>query len=254
MTKPRRWIISLAALAFVCAISALPARAEISGAALTVTAVNEAGDSATLQIPIPAGVASYTWTSNEITELRSPTTGDLIAILNPEGRQTSVEYVDDPSVALAFNVQAGLSQTNFSIASGLLSFPAMTGDGRATAGFSVTDFDGDGATLTGIGDPAGSQGAYLAQYNGFAGTLSGTTFAEVIHSIVAPSYDTGTANAAVPPLGFIQIIPAVNDMSVLVSFSLTALDLASGTSNFVIVPRPLAVEPTTWAVTKSLYR
>jgi hypothetical protein len=130
----------------------------------------------------------------------------------------------------------------------------MTADGRASCGFSVTDTDGDGVVLTGVGDPAGTQGAYLAQYNGFAGTLSGTTFAEVVHSLTAGSLTTATTSVDVPPLGFLQIVDPVSDMSVMVSFDLSANDLASGTSTFVLVERPLAVEPATWGQTKVLFR
>lgn len=253
MTRHGRLITCLTALGFAVA-SAVPALADITGDALNITAISDAGDVATLQIKLPAGVTSFTWTSSELMEMRSSTTGDLIAVLNPDGRESRVEYVDDPIIGLNFSVQAGGSTTTFVISSGLLSFPTITADGRATTGFSVTDGDGDGATLTGIGDPAGAQGAYLAQYNGFAGTLSGTTFAEVIQSINAGAFASATASADVPPLGFQQIVDPVSDMSVLCNFTLTANDMASATSAYVIVQRPLAVEAETWSRTKALFR
>jgi hypothetical protein len=253
LQRPPSLALLIAAALVACAVLPLPAAAELTGSALVIRAVNASGDAATFEIAAPAEASSWTWSTNERIEMRSPVTGDLIAVLNPDGRATSVEYVGDPVVALSFNVQAGPSTTNFQIASALLSFPVITAEGRATAGLSLTDFDGDGATLTGVGDPSGSQGAYLAQYNGFAGTLSGTTFAEVIHSMSAGAFATSTASADVPPLGFLQIVDPVGDMSVLFSFTLTAFDLASRTSTFVIQPLSLAVEPSTWARVKALF-
>jgi hypothetical protein len=190
------------------------------------------------------------WESDQMMELRSPTTGDLLGVLNPPGYSSKVEYIDDPFIAVFFAVQAGPSLTSFSIASGLLSFPAISpAEGRATVGLTATDLDGDGVTLTGTN---GGGGAYLAQYNGLA--PGGTTFAELIPSVTAGSLSTGTANDAVPALGFAPIGVPVSDMSVLIKFDLTANDLASGTSQYVIQAPPTSVEAATWGGIKSLYR
>jgi len=260
MPRPLRLTITPIAIAIVFAIGASlgasSALADISGGGVNITATNAVGDVATFQIPVPPGVSAWTWSSSEMIEMRSPTTGELIAVLNPDGRQSRVEYVDDPIINLAFAVQSGASTTTFSVSSALLSFPTIAEpEGRATVGFSLTDGDGDGATLTGIGNPSGAQGAYLAQYNGLAATLSGTTFAEEIQSMTAGIFSTQTASADVPPLGFLIIANPVSDMSVLVSFSLTANDLASGTSTYVIQRRTtLATETATWGRVKALYR
>ncbi len=249
---PRQLLIIVA-----CAIlGATPAFADIIGGGLTITATNSAGDAATFQIAVPPGASSWTWASSEMIEMRSPTTGDLIAVLNPDGRETRVEYIDDPFINLGFVVQAGGLPTSITIDSALLTFPTLAeAEGRATVGFSLTDGDGDGATLTGIGDPSGAEGAYLAQYNGFAGTVSGTTFAEVIQSMTAGVYSTDTANEDVPAIGFDLIADPVDDMSVHISFELSAFDQASGTSTYVIQRRStLATESATWGAIKALYR
>jgi hypothetical protein len=230
------------------------ASADITGGALKVTAVNLEGDSATIEFAMPAGESPWVWLSDQPTELRSPTTGALIAVLNPEGRESRVEYVNDPLVSMVVSVQAGSQPTTFTISSALLSFPLLTfAEGRASAGFSVTDVDGDGALLTGIGDPSGSQGAYLAQYNGFAGTLSGTTFAEVIQTISADPFATTTAAEDVPVLGFTPILDPVGDISAVISFQLSANDIASGTSVWVVQQQQVAVEAATWSHVKALY-
>jgi hypothetical protein len=187
-------------------------------------------------------------------ELRSERSGQVIAILNPLGHESSVEYVDDPVVGMNFAVQAGPSQTDFSISSSLLSFTTMDGEARITVGFSLTDTDGDGAMLLGLGNPSGFQGAYLAQYNGFAGTLSGTTFAEEVQSMNASVFSSTTVAIDVPPVGFQTIADPVSDMSVMLSFSLSPNDLASGTSSFIIQPPPLSLQTASWGGVKGLYR
>jgi hypothetical protein len=243
-----------AAVALSAALIAAPAVADITHSGLSIIATNSAGDAASFQIEVPPGVSSWTWSSSERIEMRSPTTGELIAVLNPDGRPSEVTYIDDPSIVVTFNVIAGPLPTTFMIASALLSFPPLSAEGRATVGFSLTDSDGDGAGLAGIGDPSGSKGAYLAQYNGFAGTLSGTTFAEVIQAMAAGLYSTATASADVPPLGFQAIPGTVSDMSVLISFEVTANDQVSGTSTYVIQEHPLATEAATWGRVKALFR
>ena len=257
MKRPRRWNISLTAvgLAFAClALPALPARANITGGAFNITAQNAAGDVASIKVPLPFGGSPWVWTSSQMVEMRSNRTGELIAVLNPAGHSSHVEYIDDPAVTMNFAVQAGPSITTFTITSALLSFTTMDGEARITTGFSLTDADGDGATLIGIGNPNGNQGAYLAQYNGFAGTVSGTTFVEVIQGINAGVFATAVASIDEPPVGFTTIPDPVSDMSVLLSFTLTPNDLASGTSNFVIQPPPLSTETASWGGIKGLYR
>ena len=155
----------------------------------------------------------------------------------------TASVVDDPEVNLSFSVQSGPEDTAFYIASALLEVdPPIPGDlaeGYAHASYTLTDFDGGSATLTGIGDTGG---AYLAQYNGWAGDPfggpQGTTFAEGIFSMSAGLLETVTEDFDHPETGYLPIGETVNDMSSLVSFTLSAQDLASGTSSYVIIPEP----------------
>jgi hypothetical protein len=240
-----------AAVAFaVIGVSLLAsaAFADVTPRALIITATNAAGDAATFEIPAPPAVEFWTWTSHERIEMLSPTTGDLIAVINPDGEESSVTYISDPSITVAFAVQAGAGVTLFTISSGLLSFAPFNAEGRATVGMSVSDTDGDGATLTGDG-PTG--GAYLAEYNGLA--PAGTTFAEVIASITAASYSSNTASSDTPALGF-SPMGIVADMSVEFRFVLSPFDQASGTSTYVTRDFPLATENVSWGKIKSLYK
>jgi len=253
MTALRRWIPSATLIGFavLCtAFIASPTWASITGDALTITATTATGDVATISIPVPSGPPPWVWESDQTMELRSQTTGDLLGLLNPPGYSSKVEYIDDPFIAVFFAVLSGPSPTTFVIASGLLSFPTIDpAEGRATVGFTVTDVNGDGVTLTGKNINGDS---YLAQYNGLAPT--GTTFASLIPGLAAGSLSTNTASAAVPAVGFAPIGAPVSDMSVEVNFELSANDLASGTSQYVIQSPPTSVEAASWGGIKGLYR
>ena len=258
MTRLRRWIPTLTLIGFavLCwTLVASPALAGITGDALTIIATTPTGDVAELHIPVPAGPPPWIWESDQTIEMRSEVTGDLLFTLNPPGYSSKVEYFDDPVVGVTFAGQAGPLGGIIFITSGVLSFPTISpAEGRASAGFSLTDLDGDGATLTGIGDPNGSQGAYLAQYNGDASSLSGTTFAEFIQSMSTGSFQTTTVNDALPALGFLPIGDPVSDMSVLIHFALSANDLVSGTSVWTVQAPPTSVEAASWGGIKGLYR
>jgi len=160
--------------------------------------------------------------------------------------QFDATLVQDPEVNLDFAVQAGPDGSIFHIASSEITFetiPAAFAVGRASAAFTLTDSSGDfnGATLTGIGDTGG---AYLAQYNGWAGNPlgpDGTTFAEGIYSMIAPPGGIVDESYNEPEIGYTAIGEDVSSMSSLISFDLSAADSASGTSIFVIVPEPGAL-------------
>lgn len=140
-------------------------------------------------------------------------------------------YIEDPQVNLIFSVAAGGSATTFTVTSALLSFPAVSpATGQASAGLTLTDTDGNGASLTANG-PTG--GAYLAQYNGMVPT--GTMFAEMLASFSASAFSTSTSSSTT---GFLPIGVPVTDMSAQFTFTLSANDLASGTSEWQVIPAP----------------
>lgn len=179
---------------------------------------------------------SYTLRGNGIT-LQTPSGDDLAYITG-----LHADFGGDPEVNLNFSVQAGSSATTFHIASSLLSFPTISSPtGLANASYTLTDFNFDGASLTGVGETGGG---YLAQYNGWAGHPAGpmgTTFAEGIFTmstfggVVTQNYEYPAGG------GQTAIGVPVSNMSSLISFQLSSNDLASGTSHFEIVPEPAAV-------------
>lgn len=148
----------------------------------------------------------------------------------------TLSYIQDPQVTFGFTVQAGAFDTTFSLTSGLLSFPALDpAEGLASAGLLITDTNSNGATLTGLHTGGG---AYAAQYNGLA--PGGTTFTELLtSSLIATTDGTNSANQEFPGGGlFAAIDVPVTNISAQFSFLLTAGDLASGSSNFNVVPAP----------------
>ncbi|HED53142.1 MAG TPA: hypothetical protein ENJ00_02950 [Phycisphaerales bacterium] len=135
----------------------------------------------------------------------------------------------DPSVSLNFNVLASQQNTVFSVNSAVLSFAALPNAiGRATAAVSVTDLNGDGATFT----PTGA-GAYSSFYNG------ATPFQDLIGNVItAPAFGSNADSAVFPNAGYANIGATLTDISSTWNFTLSAGDLASGTSEFEVIPAP----------------
>ena len=235
--------LTLGVLALAAAL-VTTAEATINGNAYVITATSDAG-TASYAIPAPDGEPYYWhWETTDRIEMRDETNGNLIGVLNPNNEGCSVNYVEDPVIGFAFAVQAGIAPTNFFFSSGTLAFaPIPAPEGRASAAFTVTDFNGDGATLTPILGPK----SYHATYNG------GTTFADLIGPFGAPGFTSNTSNESNPPgPGFIPIGVPVSSMDVNIDFTLSPLDMASGTSVFVIQQRPVPTVTTTWGRIKAL--
>lgn len=154
--------------------------------------------------------------------------------------QGSITMMDSGNrmVASSFAVTSGLSATNFVISSGESTFGAMLNpDARASAGLTVTDNTGNGASVTG-NRPGGN--VYSAHINGQA--PAGSTFSNLIAGpLVEPNaFGSESTNQSFPaaPGAFTTIAGSVSSMSTMWDFTVTANDQASGTSVFVLVPGP----------------
>lgn len=145
----------------------------------------------------------------------------------------SITVIADPMVSLNFNVVAGQQNTVFTVNSAVLSFaPLANAVGRATAAVSVSDLTGDGATFT----PWGG-GAHRSYYNG-----GGNTFQELIASpIVAGSLSSASSSDTFPAVGYQSIGTTLTDIESEWVFTLSAGDLASGTSEFEVIPAPASM-------------
>ena len=213
------------------------AQAGITDPGLVITASNANG-SGTYQVFLSNGSWTTTNSPNDTWSWQSPVGGYDIF----DDNFNVVAHVDnmycnmvaDPQITVNFSVNSTSLATHFTISSGILSFGAINpAQGRATAGITITDNDGDGSSLTG---GFGGGKAYHTDYN------SGSTFGNFVSGFGAPADDSATnseSSAGYP--GYIGIGGAVTDMSAAFDFTLSANDSASGTSFYEIIPGPAAV-------------
>ncbi len=149
--------------------------------------------------------------------------------------RTSVYCREDPQVDVNFSVFAGSLNTTFTITSPTLSFATLANtQGRTSAGFSLTDLDGDGVSLSGWN----GNSVYTARYNG--AVPGGTTFNDHFFGTSGTPDPFGSYSTSenYPGVGFTPIGPDVSDMSSRFRFTLSANDIASGTSVYEIIPVP----------------
>lgn len=228
-----RWaaagLLLLAASTAGAGISPVIFRIDVSNAGGSAYYEATSGD----LVPDP-GIGGYRWVLPAYQDLDSG--GNLIAVLNA----ATLRVVDNPAgfprVILNFDLLAGAQDLDVTVKSALVSFsplPAALAAGRASVGFTLTDYvDGVPAQIAG----PGGMGMFTAQYNGFV--PGGTTFANLIPLVTAGVGSSTSVNDAVPPASFALIGQAVSDISVMYEFSMTAMDLMSGQSTYVVTPEP----------------
>jgi len=219
---------ALAALAIASA--AYTAHADLQGSAFHVSAANESG-SGSYTVPLEeleydAESNTWTWRLGAPVDIENDE-GDVIATLT--GGNAFI--AGDPAVNFGFSVQAGDTDTIFSIGTASVVFGAINGAlGQAGAAFTITDqFGHDGAKLDTL-NQAGR--AYNATYNG------ATTFADLVASFVAGSGHSESSDENQPLFGYDAIGDPVFQIESSVFFKLTAGDLASGTNSFEVIPEP----------------
>jgi len=171
----------------------------------------------------------WEWSSGEVIDVKDANNKVVFTLSN-----VGMYYRADPQINLSFSVQAGAADTAFTITSGLLSFPTIqNADGQASSAFTVTDTNNNGALLTG-GNADGN--GYNAWYNG------GSLFAGQIAGVAVPAGTSSRSDSAnYPANGYAPVGADVDDMQAQVKFTLSARDLASGTTQYEIVPEPSAL-------------
>ncbi|MBK7404986.1 MAG: hypothetical protein IPJ41_10215 [Phycisphaerales bacterium] len=169
---------------------------------------------------------SWFWMLVRPIEIRNDA-GDILLTLN-EG---SAYFQNDPVVSMGFSAAAGGVDTHFTITSSTVSFPTINNaQARASAAVTLTESNGDTATLSGL--YAGGN-LFEAHYNGlnvFTDLLTGPYTKGAFGS--TSDSDEYPGGGAFAPIG------AVSDISAQWDFQLSAHDQASGTSVFVVVPVP----------------
>ncbi|MEZ6234454.1 MAG: PEP-CTERM sorting domain-containing protein [Phycisphaerales bacterium] len=157
-----------------------------------------------------------------------------------QGSVTLIDQSPQAVVATTFAVAAGQSNTSFTISSALISFPTISNaQGRATAGITVTDVGGGGASVTGNRP---NDSVFSAHYNGMApgGTTFGNLISGGVTEPVAFGSETASENFPAGP-GFLALGGNASDASTQWAFTVSGGDTASGTGAFFIVPAPASM-------------
>ncbi|MBI3837041.1 MAG: PEP-CTERM sorting domain-containing protein [Planctomycetia bacterium] len=214
------WARAACAFAVLVCLLAPPAQGGIVGT-VEVTASSGA-DSGTVDIDVPLSGIWHPLTPKGIVDASGNVLGSVSEI--------TLTADSDPSVSLGFFVTAGASTTTFTISSPVVSFaPLVNQQGVATAGVTLTDGNSDGASSFGL-FPADK--AYEAVYNG------STVFADLVSPVSAAPDSSMTTSERFPAVGTVLIGGPVTSIQSQFHFTLTANDLASGTSNFRVTPEP----------------
>lgn len=207
----------------------LRATAMIDGSPQTATFEVDSG-----QMYYDEASQTYGWDLQSPFELRSPQ-GTVLATL----QTGSVLAIEDPVVSLNFSVQSGTVLTSFDVVSTLVSFAPINGaTALATGTLVADDRNGDGVTVSPLG-VFGGNAIYVAKYNNSGIPLSdldGTTFAGLFTA--GPYSNAVGFNVADGTGPFQPIAGAVSNIQSGFSFSLSAGDIASGTSTFFVTPAP----------------
>ncbi|MDX9911910.1 MAG: hypothetical protein RBS39_08770 [Phycisphaerales bacterium] len=153
-------------------------------------------------------------------------------------RQGSLSASNTSPLGLSFVVQAGAVDTVFTFTTATVQIPGgyLNPDARASAGLTLTDSNGNGATLTGL-QTGGNY--HTAFYNNASSEFSNLVQGPLV--VVNPNGSTNANEDFPGPVGYATIPGLVNDISAQFSFRLTANDQASGTSVFVVVPTPASI-------------
>ena len=135
------------------------------------------------------------------------------------------------TISLSFTFYAGSTDTTFEVLSTIFTFdPIENTAARATAGITITDSDGNGATSMGTIDGA----HYSARYGA-------NTFADLLNdTVTAGMGGSNTDDDRSPTTGFTPIAGAT-DMTAVWGFTLSANDQVGVTSSYFIVPAPGAL-------------
>ncbi len=194
----------------------------------------------TLTYPVVLTVQSG---SDTVSQVITQPIDSQVEILSPSGAcmatifQLSSSVDQDPAVNLHFSVEADTTDT-FTFSSPVVTFAAISNPVCVTSSsITLTDTDGDGATLTGL--EAGGN-AYKAIYNG------GTSWSCLNPTYgFADPYDSQAESNRDPLSGLGTIPDTLTSIQSEYSFTLSPNDLASGTSMFTVNAQPVP-EPITF--------
>lgn len=226
-SSKNRWIVIGAAVGLAAGVASAG-----TVTALTIDATSSLG-AGTFEVTTDQGTTlpdgSFIWSLLGPVDI---TDGGMTIATVVEG---SVLMSTTGGISHSFVVRAGGVNTSFSL--GVLPFavgPFANPWGRTSAGMTLTDTNGNGASLTGLG--AGGT-IFEAGYNSgsvFANLLTGPFAAGSFDSFATSDESPGGAGNFAPFGG------PVTDMSLNWDFRLSANDSSGGTSVWVVIPAPAA--------------
>lgn len=226
------------ALAFVCTSSfATCALAQLNGPPITIEAANASG-SGLITFDWSAAVwngstQTWTWSQSQSSLIRNDANATLATLTSAS---ISVRLDQSYSTTVNFGLIAGTSDTTFKVTSCVASVapvPAAIATGRATASFTVSDQNWNGANM--IGADGGASGAYVAYLNGLPPT--GTQFTNLVGVIFVGPGGTATGSQSDPPVGYRALGADLHCMAAEMRFTLSAGDRAYATTGFTL-PEP----------------
>lgn len=194
-----------------------------------------------VEITFEAGIwdaesSSFTYIQAEPLEIISETTGDALASLDNCYLFFRTGAVNE--IQLNFSVRGLVDQTIFVAESPVLQYlsvPAAEARGRAVASFSVSDQDGNGAYLIGIGEGAGP-GAYTARVNATSES-AGTPYSNLVNFVFAGPGGSAVVTQNDPPSGYRPIGTVTRSSMVHFSFQTTIDDAITATTRFNVLGR-----------------
>lgn len=140
----------------------------------------------------------------------------------------------NPQVNVNFSVIGGLSAGDFTITSALVSFPTIyNAQGQVNVGINLTDRTPANATLTNM---AGFGGKSYSWVNGLPNAGGASLFRQLFAQNL--SITGGSISDTDQTAGFEAIGANVSSISGQIKFTLSARDLASGSSTFIVTPEP----------------
>lgn len=185
----------------------------------------------------------------QITEIGEPSNvlaDILVTDPNTPGSRTCAKFLppiegvrSDPRVDLNFVLRAGSTASEFTITSSLMTFPTMSNpSAKSSVGISVTDRSRDANAV--LSPLVGNNSVSYSYVNGLPSDPGVSQFSELLQDDIVVATVGGTQTGLDAISNWTPVGMPVSSISAEVEFSLTARDLASGASTFVI-PEPCSL-------------
>jgi hypothetical protein len=221
-----RWLVMAGAMGLAASV------ASSAVTALTIAADSTLG-SGVFEVTTDDGTTlpdgTFIWSLDSPMDIVDSGTGETIARL----LFGSIMMSTAGTVSHSFVLQSAGVDTNFSLGSGLVNTGLLLNpEGRTSAGVTLTDTDGNGASLTGNMNGGMMFEAFYDDGAVFSNLLGGFGFGTAFGSqAIDGEFPGGDGN-------FAAFAGPVNEIGIAWDFTLSANDSAGGTSVFAVIPAP----------------